>query len=248
MGNELRPVRERNRALETRQTQGTFRTDFQNSDVLTLNVNANYEFLDEPFEIAEDVTIPVGEYEFNDVQGTFTLGPQRTVNGNIGFRLGEFYSGTTTSLSFNGRMKVTSQLAVEPRVSVDPVRLPEGDFTTKLVGARMTYTMSPRMFVSVARAVQLERQQHRDQRQVPMGVPAGQRPVRCLHRRQGHDGRAAHDAPQSRRGTEVHAPLAVLSSQPADFRHGGLRAPRRPAAGFHHERAACALTSPCLAR
>jgi hypothetical protein len=135
--------------LETRQTQGTFRTDFENSDVLTVNVNANYEFLDEPFEIAQGVTIPVGEYEFNDVQGTFTLGPQRTVSGNIGFRFGEFYSGRTTSLSFNGRVKVTSQLAVEPRVSVDPVRLPEGDFTTKLVGARTTYTLSPRMFVSV---------------------------------------------------------------------------------------------------
>ena len=135
--------------LETRQVQGTFRTDFESSDALTVNYNSNFEFLDEPFRLAPGVTLPSGEYRFHDVQGTYALGPQRTASGNVGFRFGEFYSGTATSLSYNGRVKLSSQLAVEPRLSMDRVRLPEGRFTTKLAGARTTFTISPRMFTSV---------------------------------------------------------------------------------------------------
>jgi hypothetical protein len=37
---------------------------------------------------------------------------------------------------------------VEPNVSFNWVDLPEGSFTTTLVGPRITYTMTPRMFIS----------------------------------------------------------------------------------------------------
>jgi hypothetical protein len=45
-------------------------------------------------------------------------------------------------------VKVSSQLAFEPRVLTSHISLREGAFTTKLVGARTTYTVTPRMFVS----------------------------------------------------------------------------------------------------
>jgi hypothetical protein len=43
---------------------------------------------------------------------------------------------------------VTSQLALEPIVSVNRVTMPYGDFTATLVGSRTTYTITPLMFVS----------------------------------------------------------------------------------------------------
>ena len=45
-------------------------------------------------------------------------------------------------------MSFSPQLSVEPTVSVNWVDLLEGAFTTTLVGSRVTYTMTPRMFVS----------------------------------------------------------------------------------------------------
>jgi hypothetical protein len=134
--------------LESRLVQGTFRTEFASSDVLTFNYFDNYEFLDVPFPIAPGVTLPVGDYSFGDGQASYQLGPQRRVSGTLTVRAGAFYSGDHTSASYSGRVKLTSQLAVEPRISIDKVTLPEGNFTTKLVGARTTYTLSPRMFVS----------------------------------------------------------------------------------------------------
>jgi hypothetical protein len=133
--------------LESRQVQGIFRTEFESSDVLTINYSDSYEFLESPFPI-EGVTLPVGAYRFGDGQASYQLGPQRAVSGAFTFRTGDFYSGNHASASYSGRVKLSSQLAVEPRLSVDRVTLPEGRFTTRLAGARTTYTLSPRMFVS----------------------------------------------------------------------------------------------------
>jgi hypothetical protein len=134
--------------LESRQAQGTFRTEFASSDVLTANYFASSEFLESPFPITRGVTLRVGEYRFNDAQVSYQLGPQRTLSGTFTVRKGDFYSGDHTSASYAGRVKLTPQLAVEPRISIDKVDLPEGRFTTKLAGGRTTYTLSARMFVS----------------------------------------------------------------------------------------------------
>ena len=56
-----------------------------------------------------------------------------------------------------GRVNMTPQLSIEPRISVNRVDLVEGSFTTQLIGSRVTYTMTPLMFVSALRAVQLRR-------------------------------------------------------------------------------------------
>ena len=42
----------------------------------------------------------------------------------------------------------SSQFSVEPSVSINALDLPQGSVTTKLVGLRATYTISPMMFVS----------------------------------------------------------------------------------------------------
>ena len=52
------------------------------------------------------------------------------------------------SRSAAARVNLSPQLSVEPSVSVNWVDLPSGSFTTKLVGSRVTYTMTPLMFAS----------------------------------------------------------------------------------------------------
>jgi hypothetical protein len=47
-----------------------------------------------------------------------------------------------------GRYNVTPKLSVEPSLSVNWVDLAEGSFTTNVVGSRVTYTRTSRMFVS----------------------------------------------------------------------------------------------------
>ena len=135
--------------LETREAQGRFAIRFENSDEFDVTYTRTYEFLDEPFQIAPAVTIPVGGYSFQDVRTSFTLGTQRKLAGTVAAQHGSFFSGNKTSLELiSGRLELTPQLSVEPGASFNWVDLPEGDFTTELATARTTYTMTPWMFVS----------------------------------------------------------------------------------------------------
>ena len=134
--------------VETRELEGRFQAEFQNSDQWGFAYQSSYEFLDEPFFIASDVTIPVGAYDFQYLRTSYRLGSQRKVSGWLSFGRGGLFDGTRTESSFQGRVEVTPQLSLEPQLSVDWVNLPAGAFTSTLLGSRVTYTMSSRMFVS----------------------------------------------------------------------------------------------------
>ena len=63
--------------------------------------------------------------------------------------LGTFYNGHKTTMAYSrGRVEMTPQLSLEPTFSVNWVELEEGSFTATLVGSRVTYTVTPLMFVS----------------------------------------------------------------------------------------------------
>ncbi len=148
-------ITDRDGVLETRQAQGRFGIELENSDRFQLTYTRNYEFLERPFRIASDVTIPVGGYGFEDVEISYTLGQPRPVSGRLSMQHGSFFGGekTTVSFGFGGgfsgtRIELSPQLSVEPTVSLNRITLPEGRFTARLVTARTIYTVTPLMFVS----------------------------------------------------------------------------------------------------
>ena len=135
--------------LETRILQGRFQTNFENSDTLSADIQRDYEFLAQPFEITDDVTIPIGRYEFQDFQVSYRMGPQRRLAGSLSLQHGEFFDGDITAVGYSrGRIEVTRQFAVEPSVSLNRISLPQGQFTAKVATTRLTYTFTPRMFAS----------------------------------------------------------------------------------------------------
>ena len=141
--------------VETRLAQGMFGIEFETSDQLTVEYTNSYEFLEEPFPISPQVTIPVGGYQFQDVLTSFQFGQQRRFSGALSAQHGSFYSGEKTTVEFGigggfggARLELTQQLSVQPGISLNWVDLPEGRFTTELVTTRTTYTVTPQMFVS----------------------------------------------------------------------------------------------------
>ena len=132
--------------LETRELQGRFQIEFENTDRFFLNFRDTYEFLPDEFEIADDVILPIGGYDFRNFTATYNFGPQRRVSGRITYGTGGFFSGDRTQLRYQGRVEVSPKLSLEPRIQLNWIDLPEGEFTTRLVSSRVTYTMSPRLF------------------------------------------------------------------------------------------------------
>jgi hypothetical protein len=135
--------------LETRIATGEFGVELENSDQFLLEYAANYEFLDEPFEISPGVIIPVGGYRFNDTRASYGFGRQRLLSGTVTASHGGFFGGDKTSVGVSrARVELTNQVSVEPEVSFNWVDVPGGAFTTALTSGRITYTATPRAFVS----------------------------------------------------------------------------------------------------
>ena len=117
-----------------------------NGDGAAVEVAANYEDLDAPFAVASGVNIPVGGYGFNELHLIYNFGPQRPLSANVTLEVGEFYNGSRTGISTSrGRVQVGPQLTLEPGLTLNIVKLPEGDFTSTLFTTRATYTVTPRM-------------------------------------------------------------------------------------------------------
>jgi hypothetical protein len=135
--------------FESRERRLEFSTEFQSSEQLEINLVEFRERLVEPFDIADGVIIPVGDYHYANIEVNFEVGQQRRASGTWFLEAGSFYGGTRTSFGYNSaRVKITPQLAVEPSISINRVELPYGDFTAKLASARTTYTITPMVFVS----------------------------------------------------------------------------------------------------
>ena len=134
--------------LESRERAAEFALEFQSSDRLSLNYTNSFEFVPRPFPIGS-VILSVGAYSFDTVRVGYSIGQQRPVAANLTAEYGTFYNGHKTTFSAaRGRVPITNQLSVEPTYSFNHVTLTEGEFITHLVGSRVTYSMTPLMFVS----------------------------------------------------------------------------------------------------
>ena len=141
--------------FETRGYTALFTTEFQSSEQITLDVNRSTEVLRVPFTPAGSPTpIPVGEYSFDDVGATFTVGAQRRVSGAVTMRAGDYYDGTIRTLTVSGsgfspsRISVNKHLSIEPAFQISRIERPSASFTTRLLRARMDYGFTPLMFAS----------------------------------------------------------------------------------------------------
>jgi hypothetical protein len=95
--------------LETRMLQARFRTEFENSDPLSVDVQDSHELLVEPFDIApgDGMSIPVGGYGFVDTFASYRLGQQRRLSGS---------SPGSSASNVRARTSRQSALTNSPRV------------------------------------------------------------------------------------------------------------------------------------
>ena len=134
-------------ALATRVGALELRTELENGDWFSIEYAQNFELLDEEFEIADNVILPVLGYSFQEFRYSYRFGPQRPISGWLSFGHGSFFSGTRKQINYFGRIELSPQLSVEPRISYNWIDLAEGQFTTTLLRIRSDYMFSPRAFL-----------------------------------------------------------------------------------------------------
>jgi len=140
------------RYVESRDRSGQISLDLQNGDTFTANATDTFEFLPRSERIS-GALFESGRYAWVDYQVNYGFGPQRPWQGNLGVQWGGFYSGERFSLSLaSGRVEVHPQLSIEPSFEFNWLDLPgqthPGQYNQHVARTRVTYTMTPRAYVS----------------------------------------------------------------------------------------------------
>jgi uncharacterized protein DUF5916 len=135
--------------VETGIAQARFETEFQNSDRFVVDLQQDHELLRQPFQLTPAVAIPIAAYDFRDVFVAYSMGEQRPVSGVWSVQRGQYFNGHITAVGHQrGRIALTPQLSIQPGLSINRIELPETAVTLTLVTSRVTFTATPRMFVS----------------------------------------------------------------------------------------------------
>jgi uncharacterized protein DUF5916/cellulose/xylan binding protein with CBM9 domain len=135
--------------LATRQAELSWDTVFKNSSELFFRpIEAVNDVLTEPFQIRPGIVIPVGTYEFNRPQISFTSDLSKRIVFHGREKWGDFYSGKRYETSGGITWRPNSHLLVDLAESYNKVRLREGNFSTSLFSGRLNYNFSRRLLTS----------------------------------------------------------------------------------------------------
>ena len=177
-------------SVDSRVWIGHFGTEFDNSDLISVDVTRDYERLAQPFTPAGSPSaIAPGSYTFGDVSAAYAFGAQRRVSGTIAARSGRYYDGTIRSVSFGiagnsaGRVSDRPTVVGGTRRLVDAYR-PAGRCVHHQTGAS-AYGL--RVHAADVREcpgpIQLRRPRVEQQPALSMGISPRERVARRLHRR-----------------------------------------------------------------
>lgn len=117
---------------------------FQNDEVVRTSTVDTFDRLERPFEIADNVTIPAGDYNFTDTWVEYESSGKRPVVAKVRYGAGDFYSGTRQYMQFAPAWRPSPVLSFESTYEWNDVSLREGAFTTHVLNARMNVNLSNR--------------------------------------------------------------------------------------------------------
>jgi hypothetical protein len=109
--------------------------------------NIYHEGLQQPFEIAPGVILPVGGYTYNSLGLDWTTNPSAPFNVLMRGDFGPFYNGRRNGGNATFTLRRGASVSTSLLVDYQNVHLAQGTFERKLVGARVAYFFTPRIFV-----------------------------------------------------------------------------------------------------
>ncbi len=119
---------------------------FRSGATLDLSRDGSFERLAKPFSVGGRIVVPTGDYTYQNWKTLYTSDISRRVSGSLGGEWGDFYAGTkrtgTAGLTLHANEHLTSSVTY----SHNRVAQPGGRFASHLVGLRLDYGFSPRMF------------------------------------------------------------------------------------------------------
>ncbi|TVR62854.1 MAG: hypothetical protein EA422_10625 [Gemmatimonadales bacterium] len=135
--------------LVTRNRKVGLDVEFSDGSELSLQADDRYEILDVPFRVSGGARVAPGRYRFREVGVGYESSRARAFSARVNVDGGGFFDGDRISTRFQGRWRPSAHLSVDGIVDHNRISLPEvGSFTADVVGTRIRYAHSTRLFAS----------------------------------------------------------------------------------------------------
>ncbi len=116
---------------------------FNSGDRVEFNYVSQFERLFAPFEIADGVVIPAGDYRFTRWRAEFGTSSKRKVKVDGTWWLGSFYSGHSDEVEVEVQFKLAPHFQMSLETEQTFARLKEGNFVARVFSLRANYSVSP---------------------------------------------------------------------------------------------------------
>lgn len=122
---------------------------FQTGDWVSVNFRRRFERLETPGQIQER-QLPVGDYDFFAVDGSFRTNQSRTISGAANLSVGEFWNGDRTGYGGSLMWKTGPFLTLTGSVNRNQIDLPvpDGNFSTTILSLDVLGAVSRNLFAN----------------------------------------------------------------------------------------------------
>jgi len=117
----------------------------QNDEYFRILLHNSYEFLDEDFNIYDDVVIPKGVYKWWYYQTIFNSNPRNPLSLGFNTQWGDFYNGEKTTLSTGFNYKPNQYFSFSSNVEYNNITIGSRKFDTKEYGMRLNTNFSTKL-------------------------------------------------------------------------------------------------------
>ena len=133
-----------NNMLKKEITITPFNIRFESQDVVGIKIVNLIEYLDKPFTIYEDITIPVKEYSSDELQFKFETSEKRMISTELEYQTGDFWTGEKKTLKTQISIKPFSGFNIQTEYEKNQVTLDGNNFRTELYNIEFGVYPTPR--------------------------------------------------------------------------------------------------------
>ncbi len=121
--------------------------EWQSGLEIHTGINVTSEGVVAPFEISEGVIVPGGTYDHTEAQLVFRTNQSKNISISTRHILGGFFGGKRYANSATLMLRFGDRFNSEFVIRHNDIQLPNGNFIAKLLGARLSYSFTPKIFV-----------------------------------------------------------------------------------------------------
>ena len=132
------------RMLKKQTTLTPFNIRFESQDEIGIKIVNLKEYLDEPFIIYDNISIPINEYNSQELQFSFQSSEKRMLSTEFEYQTGDFWTGKKQTLSAEISLKPFSGVSIISEYEKNQVKLSDNNFSTEVYNIELGVYPTPR--------------------------------------------------------------------------------------------------------